>query len=84
MFCELSDLFGKPNQGAHSIRIPILNLALVDVIATIILSYILYNFLQDRFKNINPYMFSIAIVVFTILVHKLFCVKTQLNKILGV
>jgi hypothetical protein len=36
MLCEYSDIFGKPNQGIHSIRI--FDIAIVDVLLTIIVA----------------------------------------------
>ena len=57
-FKNYSDIFGKPNEGAHSYRF--LNLAIVDVILTIIGSFIiakLFNLNFPKFyiynKNIN-------------------------------
>lgn len=41
MFCEYKNLFGEVNKGAHSIRIPYVNLALVDTLLTIIVSGII-------------------------------------------
>lgn len=39
MFCQYKDIFGKVNEGVHSIRI--INIAIVDVILTLVLAYII-------------------------------------------
>ena len=75
--CKYKDLFGKPNTGLHSYRIPIINLALVDVIFTIITS-----FLISYYFNYVFWFVLLIIMVIAILIHKLFCVDTALNKFL--
>lgn len=71
--CKFKDIFGKPNQGAHSYRI--FNIAIIDLIATIIGAYLFtYVF------NI-PFWFSfILFIVLAIFFHKIFCVDTTINK----
>jgi hypothetical protein len=76
MLCEYKDLLGVPGKGIHSYRI--FNIAIVDVLLTILLAYSIkicmpqYNF------------FTILIILFLsgIFLHRLFCVKTTIDKLL--
>lgn len=78
--CKYSDLFGKPNTGFHKYRILKTKnwngIAIVDVMATIFLSFILkaFFFKKCSLLNINLYLFILGI-----LIHKMFCVKTAIN-----
>lgn len=72
--CEYKDLFGKPNEGSHAYRIPVLDLAAVDVIMTVAVSYGASYYFN--------YSFLIVLLVFIIagiVSHKLFCVDTTVN-----
>lgn len=78
--CKYSDLFGKPNTGFHKYRILKTKnwngIAIVDVMATIFLSFILkaFFFKKCSLLNINLYLFILGI-----LIHKMVCVKTAIN-----
>jgi hypothetical protein len=67
--CSFSNIFGKPGEGVHSFRI--FGFAAFDLIGTLVLAYIL-----GRGKNV-PLLFVLLILV-SIPIHKLFCVKTNL------
>jgi hypothetical protein len=73
--CKYKNIFGKPNEGVHSYRI--FNLAIVDIIATLIAA-----FLISYFFKISFFYTSIFLFILGILFHKLFCVKTTIDKIL--
>jgi hypothetical protein len=75
--CQYSDLFGKPNTGLHTYRF--LNIAIVDVIATFLLGmFIKEYFLKDTsILYINIFLFILGIII-----HRIFCVKTTVDKIL--
>jgi hypothetical protein len=75
--CKYKNIFGEPNKGFHSYRISIINLAVVDVLATTIATYAIqqYIFPTYSFGFILIIMFIIGIIS-----HKVFCVDTQLNK----
>lgn len=70
---SLSDIFGKPYEGVHAYRIPIINIALVDTLATLIVAYILYKY------NIGSSVINNFIILFLIgqVFHLLFGVKTE-------
>ncbi len=76
MSCPLvkfSNLFGKPNEGIHAYRI--LDIAIADVIATFIgAGVISYTF------NINFIKVLIVLIIISIILHRLFCVNTTVNK----
>lgn len=74
--CQYKDLFGKPGEGSHSYRL--FNIAIVDVIATIISAYLIaYIFHWSFTKTL------ITLFILGIFFHWLFCVKTTVNKALG-
>lgn len=75
MFCEYKDIFGKVGEGVHSYRI--FNIAVVDVIATIIVAYLLkiFVFPKRSFLKLTIILFLLGIIL-----HRLFCVKTTIDK----
>ena len=76
MFCKYKNIFGKVNKGIHSVRL--FDIAIIDVILTIILSYIIKKYFPKiHFLYILIYLFLLGIIL-----HKLFCVKTKINKLL--
>ena len=76
MLCQYKDILGKPGQGVHSYRI--FNIAVVDVLFTIIGAYIIYLFIP----KINYFVILILLFILGIILHKIFCVKTTIDKYL--
>jgi hypothetical protein len=76
MLCQYKDILGKPGQGIHSYRI--FNIAYVDVLFTIIGAYIIYLFLP----KINYFVILISLFILGIILHKIFCVRTTIDKYL--
>ena len=75
MFCKYKDILGKPNTGAHSYRI--FNIAIVDVILTILLAYFInLIYPQYNFQKIVVFLFILGIIL-----HRLFCVRTTIDKL---
>jgi uncharacterized membrane protein YcaP (DUF421 family) len=74
--CKYKDIFGKPNEGVHSYRI--FNIAIVDVLATIFVAYIIYLFIPKY----NFFFILICLFLLGIFLHKLFCVRTTIDKLL--
>lgn len=76
MLCPYKDLLGKVGEGVHSYRVA--NIAIVDVIMTIVAAFILH-FLYPKYS-----VLSIAIVLFLlgIILHRLFCVRTTIDRLL--
>jgi hypothetical protein len=73
MLCEYKDLFGKPNEGFHKTRL--FGLAAYDLIGTIILIIVI-----SVLSGINILSVALFVSVLTILMHRVFCVNTTLNK----
>jgi len=77
MFCEYSNIFGKPGKGIHSIRL--FDIAIIDVIFTILIAYLI-NLLW--FEGNNFLLILLVLFICGIIFHRLFCVNTTINKIL--
>jgi Na+/H+ antiporter NhaA len=75
--CKKRDIFGKPREGAHAIRIPILDLALVDVALTIVVVIAISYFFKVSILKV-----SLATIIITIVIHRLFCVNTRVNTLI--
>ena len=76
MPCRYSEIFGKVGEGAHSYRV--FDIAVVDVILTIIGAYIIHLFLP-RYQFIH---ILVALFILGIALHRLFCVRTTIDKAL--
>lgn len=76
MLCKYKNIFGKPGVGVHSYRL--FNIAIVDVVFTIVGAFILHWFLPKiHFFKILLSLFFLGIVL-----HRLFCVRTTIDKLL--
>ncbi len=73
--CQYKNLFGKVGTGAHSIRF--MNIAIIDVILTAIIA----KFLQKKYNKKFLYYF-ILLLLLSIVAHRLFCVRTTIDKLL--
>lgn len=72
-FKKFSEIFGRPNEGAHSYRF--MNLAIVDVVGTIIGAFII-----AKVFHLNFFLTLLLIFILGIILHRLFCVNTTINK----
>lgn len=73
--CQYKNILGKVGEGVHSIRF--LNIAVVDVLLTILGSYLLsLNF------NWNFWITLVVVFILGIILHRLFCVRTTIDKLL--
>lgn len=73
--CPYKHIFGKPAEGAHSYRI--FNIAIIDVICTIIGAYFISNYWNLDIKEVLIVLFLLGIII-----HRLFCVETTIDKFL--
>ena len=74
LLCQYKDIFGKPNEGAHSYRF--MDIAIVDLLLTILASILIsYKY------NYNLIVVFIVLMVIGFLLHLLFCVETTLVKL---
>ena len=80
MFCEYSEIFGKPGKGVHKYRF--FDIAIVDVILSILLALVIHYFLQVFGVKTNVYSVIIFVFILGIISHRLFCVRTTIDKLL--
>ncbi len=73
--CKYKDILGVPGEGAHSYRI--FNIAIVDVILTILVALLISYFFKFNFWYTLIILFLLGIVM-----HRLFCVRTTIDKLL--
>jgi len=84
-FCKYKDIFGKVGEGVHSIRL--FNIAVVDLLGTLLIAYIISYFIHKTKLLAKISIYIIFLIVFIILMiltlflHRLFCVRTTLTKI---
>lgn len=76
MFCQYKNIFGEVNKGVHSIRL--FNIAIVDVLATLLIAYVINN----MFPSIHFSCVLISLFLLGIIMHRLFCVRTTIDKLL--
>lgn len=73
--CKYKNALGIPDKGVHSYRF--MGVAIMDVIMTILAAYLIsiffkYNFMYTTF----------ALFILGIMLHRLFCVRTIVDKLL--
>jgi hypothetical protein len=73
--CKYKDIFGKPKEGAHSYRV--FDIAIVDVIFTILGGIVIAYIFNLDYTNTIIILFILGIVM-----HRLFCVETTVDKFL--
>lgn len=74
--CKYKNLFGEVGKGVHSYRI--FNIAVVDTLLTILGAYIIYLF----FPKYSFFYILLFLFILGILLHRLFCVRTTIDKFL--
>jgi len=82
MLCKYKNIFGQVNTGIHSYRL--FNIAIIDVLFTILGAYLLYHLQIFIFSKYHITFINILIFLFIlgIILHKIFCVNTTINKLL--
>lgn len=75
MGCPYKNLFGPVGTGVHSIRV--MNIAIVDVIATILGAMVVSKFGGYPFPQTILVLFIIGIIS-----HRIFCVRSTVDKLL--
>ena len=73
--CKYKDIFGRPKEGGHSYRI--FNIAIMDVVFTIV-GAIIFSWLF----NIAMWKSIVGLFLLGIFFHRLFCVRTTIDKVL--
>ena len=73
--CKNKNIFGVPKKGVHNhYMFPI---AIIDFIMTIMLSFVLSYLCNISFLWTTVFMFILGIIC-----HRIFCVKTEIDKLL--
>ena len=72
--CLYKDLFGRPREGAHAYRI--FDIAVVDVAATVVVAYVI-----ARIFGVVFWKSLVALFIVGILSHRMFCVRTTVDKV---
>ena len=75
--CKYSKIFGESNKGLHSFRI--FNLAIIDIIGTCIVVLIIKLLILPK---INYFILLLIAFLLGIITHRLFCVRTTIDKLL--
>jgi hypothetical protein len=82
--CKHKNLFGEPNTGIHKTRF--LNVAIVDVIATILVSFIIYFIMIKIKPQLGTFKYFLYILlslfILGIILHHIFCVRTTIDKLI--
>jgi len=73
--CKYKNILGEPGKGAHSYKI--FNISIVDVILTLLVAYIISYLFKKSF-----FLVSVILFVLGIILHRLFCVRTTIDKLL--
>ena len=76
MTCIYKESLGKLREGVHFYRI--FDIAIIDVLFTIILAYII-NFYNPTY---NIKIILLCLFITGIICHRMFCVKTTIDKLL--
>ena len=74
--CKYSDMFGTPGAGVHQYRI--MNIAIVDVVLVFIAAWIFWRI----YNKINYWVYVILLFIMGIILHRIFCVRTTVDKLL--
>ena len=77
MLCDYSEILGKVREGIHSYRV--FDIAVLDVLGTIIGSYLLQ---KNFFREYTVLQVTVSTFIIGIILHRLFCVKTTVDKLL--
>jgi hypothetical protein len=73
--CKYKNILGEPGKGVHSYKI--FNISVVDVILTLIVAFIISYIFKKSFLWTSIILFIIGIIL-----HRLFCVRTTIDKFL--
>jgi hypothetical protein len=71
--CKYKDVLGKPNEGIRKYRV--FDIAIFDTVVVIISAYVI-----ARLFNLPFLVTALVIFVLGIIAHRLFCVRTGLDK----
>jgi len=73
--CKYKNILGEPDKGIHSYRL--FGLAIADVIMTLFAAFLISYFFKYKFLYTSIFLFVLGIIL-----HRLFCVRTTIDKLL--
>lgn len=73
--CDYRDLFGKPNEGIRKYRIA--DIAIYDVSVIVVIGFAI-----SYFTKISIWIVWFVLFVSGVIVHRMFCVRTGIDKLL--
>ncbi len=78
--CKYKDILGVPNQGFHSARL--FGFARNDLLGTFGIAFLIAIIFYRKTLLKSFLIISIILFILAILLHRLFCVNTTLNKMI--
>jgi hypothetical protein len=78
--CKYSNLFGEPSKGIHKYRL--FDVAIIDVSVVIIFGYIIHANFKKINSNISLNLTLLLLFIIGIIMHRLFCVRTKIDRLL--
>ena len=76
--CKYKNIIGIPRTGIHALRDPFFDIAINDVAVVVVSAYIINMY----FTNYSFLYVLIIILMIGILAHRVFCVRTTVDKFL--
>lgn len=74
---KINKIFGEPSKGIHSYRM--FNVAIIDVLFTFIVAYIIQ---KAFFPKTEYYKVLLFYFIFGIIIHRIFDVKTTVDRLI--
>lgn len=73
--CKYKNMLGEEGKGVHSVRL--FNIAILDLLATILGAWAI-----SVYFKLNFFIVLLFAIIIGILLHRLFCVNTTVNKMI--
>jgi hypothetical protein len=73
--CKYKEIAGKPGEGLHKYRF--LNIAVIDFLMTLLAAYLFAYYMNYPVIYVIIGFFTIGIIA-----HRIFCVRTTIDKLL--
>ena len=76
-FCKYKDALGIPKTGIHSYRV--FNIAIMDVVFTVLFAKFIHYYIM---KKTDFLLILLSTFILGIILHRIFCVRTTIDKLL--
>jgi hypothetical protein len=80
--CKYKNLFGEPGTGMHSIRI--FDIAIIHIIILLIEAIVIHQIFIVMWLKLDNiiklWMIILFLFIFGIIIHRIFCVRTTVDK----